>query len=154
MSNCSRADSLGAFKPLNFLHHLLRHQPATLWTNWIILFINQKTTGGRVKSLFKKDLNLQIYLRKLFSLDDQCFNSVKKYFLDQMWLNLNIEKSGFLNQDLPIHTVCFERWFLGAKAYKVHENYKSPQGPSGPKVPKVSKVKRFASSQKVQKVHN
>ena len=81
----------GAFKPLNFLHHLLRHQPATLWTNWIILF--QKP------SLFinqKKVVQWNLYLRKIsiskffFGRPMFCFGSVKRKnkFLNSRFANI------------------------------------------------------------------
>ena len=94
----------------------------------------------------KKVVQWNFYLRKIsickftnrshFFSDDQCFDSVNKYLLNQMWLNLEKEKWSFLKSRFAntlIHTVCFERWFLGSKTHKVHENSKSSQGPSGPK---------------------
>ena len=56
-----------------------------------------------VKSQFKKDLNLQIHLRKKFFSDDRFSDLVStQIFLKSNNFQFKKEKMGFLNRNLPV----------------------------------------------------
>ena len=72
------------FPQRNFLHIFFRFQKA-------IKFLNT------VNTRFKKDIKLQIHLRKLFFSNDQFLDSPHKLFLNQTTLHLRKKKWTFLN---------------------------------------------------------